>query len=399
MYVEKSCMLKKMDKKVFGVLFFSIFTSVTGVGIVVPLLPVYAHDLGATGIYIGLIFGAFSLSRTIFMPYFGRLSDKNGRKPYIVSGLFAYTLVSVAFLFANDVNSLIVVRFIQGIASAMMMPVIQAYVGDITPAGNEGLTMGMFSMSMFFGLSAGPLMGGTINDRLGLDISFLCMGFLTLIGFLCSLFLLPPTKSERINSHGKNPVEWKLLLKDINLVGFFIFRFAYASCIGVIWGFMPVFADSEFGLSSSSIGIIIMLGVFVSGLIHMPMGYVADRTSRKMMVIIGGLITVIAMLAFIWTDSFFDLFIANMLFGLGGGVSMPALMALVVVEGNKTRSMGSVMGLLTMAHSFGMLTGAFLGGLVMDLFYLRLAFPFGSIIMALGVMLFFVCTYRKQEQN
>ena len=73
-----------LDKKIFGTLFFSIFTAVTGVGIVVPLLPVYAHDLGASGLYIGLIFGVFSLSRTVFLPYFGRLSDKKGRKPFIV---------------------------------------------------------------------------------------------------------------------------------------------------------------------------------------------------------------------------------------------------------------------------------------------------------------------------
>ncbi|MBW2584501.1 MAG: MFS transporter, partial [Deltaproteobacteria bacterium] len=71
----------KLDKKIFGTLFFSIFATVTGVGIVVPLLPIYAHDLGASGLYIGLIFGAFSMSRTVFLPWFGRLSDIKGRKP------------------------------------------------------------------------------------------------------------------------------------------------------------------------------------------------------------------------------------------------------------------------------------------------------------------------------
>ena len=81
------------DRKIFGTLFFSIFATVTGVGIVVPLLPVHANDLGASGLYIGLIFGAFSLSRTIFLPYFGRLSDKKGRKPFIVAGLFSYAVI------------------------------------------------------------------------------------------------------------------------------------------------------------------------------------------------------------------------------------------------------------------------------------------------------------------
>ena len=84
------------NKHIFSILFFSLFATITGVGIVVPLLPVYAYDLGASGLYIGLIFGSFSLSRTIFLPYFGRLSDRKGRKPFIIAGLGAYALLSGA---------------------------------------------------------------------------------------------------------------------------------------------------------------------------------------------------------------------------------------------------------------------------------------------------------------
>ena len=164
--------MQKLNKSIFSTLFFSIFATVTGVGIVVPLLPVYAHDLGAGGLYIGLIFGAFSLSRSVLMPYFGRQSDKKGRKPYIVPGMFAYTLISIAFVFSKNINSLIVLRFVQGAASAMLLPVIQAYVGDITPRGREGFTMGIFNMSLFLGLSLGPLLGGVIKDHFSLNAAF-----------------------------------------------------------------------------------------------------------------------------------------------------------------------------------------------------------------------------------
>ena len=132
-------------------------------GIVVPLLPVYARDLGASGLYIGMIFGVFSLSRTFLLPYFGRLSDRKGRKPFIVAGLFAYALVSVAFIFSDRVDLLIGVRFFQGMASAMIMPVIQAYVGDISSPGREGFIMGLFNMSMFLGLSLGPVVDTNAN--------------------------------------------------------------------------------------------------------------------------------------------------------------------------------------------------------------------------------------------
>jgi DHA1 family multidrug resistance protein-like MFS transporter len=388
--------MKKIDKNIFGILFFSMFGTVTGVGIVVPLLPIYAHDLGASGLYIGLIFGAFSISRTFLLPYFGRKSDQKGRKPFIVAGLFAYTVVSLAFMLSNSVESLIALRFLQGIASAMIMPAVQAYVGEITPTGREGFTMGLFNMSMFLGLSIGPLIGGIIRDRFSLGTSFASMGFLTFLGFMLSFFLLPPTKSERVVSRGIEPLPWKWVLQDKEMAGLFFFRLAYAACIGVIWSFLPVLADLEFSLSSSSIGILVAIGVFSSGLLHVPMGFMADRVNRKMMVVAGGLIITYAIFSFDWADSYGDLLSASILFGLGGGVSMPALMALAVLKGGEIDGMGSVMGLLAMAHSLGMLAGSLLAGLMMDVSRLRNAFPAGAVMMMLCLGLFILLTHHKK---
>jgi len=391
--------MNKLDKKIFGTLFFSIFAAVTGVGIVVPLLPIYAHDLGASGLYIGFIFGAFSLSRTFFLPLFGRLSDIKGRKPFIVPGFLAYALISGAFVYSTSVNTLIVIRFFHGIASAMLMPVIQAYIGDITPKGREGITMGLFNMSLFLGLSLGPLIGGIIKDHFNLQASFICMGLLAFIGFFLSLFLLPPTISERGISYGKNPFSWGKLLYDRQVVGLFLFRFAYLVCVGIIWGFIPLLADMEFAASGSLIGILVMLGVFISGLIHIPMGYLADKISKKLMVAAGGLIVSYAILSFKWADQLSDLIRATVFFGLGGGVSMPALMAMVVLKGSRINAMGSIMALLTVAHSVGMLVGALLGGLMMDLFQLRWAFPLGAVVMLICTGLFLVGMYPHKALN
>lgn len=391
--------MNSINKKIFGTLFFSIFATITGVGIVIPLLPIYARDMGASGLYIGLIFGSFSLSRTFFLPYFGRLSDKKGRKPFIVIGLFTYALISLAFIFSHSVESLIVLRFIQGITSALILPVTQAYVGDITPKGKEGFTMGLFNMSIFLGLSIGPLIGGWVHDRFNLQATFVAMAFLALIGFLSSLLLLPPTRSEQSLSRKNGLISWAQLLQDKELIGLFIFRFTYLACIGIILGFLPVYADSAFSLSSSSIGILVMIGIFVSGLMQIPMGFLADRVNRNLMIITGGLITGIAIFLLEWADSFWDLFFDNVLFGLGGGISMPALMALVLIKGNNAKAMGSVMALMTMAHSMGMFAGSILAGLVMDIFQLRQAFFLGSLIMGFGVCFFTICIYAPKPNG
>jgi MFS transporter, DHA1 family, multidrug resistance protein len=84
--------------------------------------------------------------------------------------------------------------------------------------------------------------------------------------------------------------------------------------------------------------------------------------------------------------------VSTILFGLGGGISMPALMALAVVKGHDVDAMGSVMGLLTMAHSSGILAGSLIAGAMMDFSRLRHAFPVGAGIMAACVGLFLVFT-------
>ncbi len=383
----------KIDKKIFSALFFSIFAAVTGIGIVVPLLPVYAHDLGASGFYIALIFGGFSISRTLFLPMFGRWSDKKGRKPFLTAGLFFYFIISLAFILARDLHSLVLLRFIQGAASAMIMPVAMAYVGDITPEGKEGTAMGIFNMSIFLGLSIGPLLGGAISDLFSLQAAFAWMGALAFAAFCLTAIFLPPVGSEKIVFSGFQPIPWNQLMLDFSILRLFIFRMVYATCIGIIWGFLPVYGAVSFGLSSAAIGTLVMLGVAVNGVIHVPMGMVADRVDKRKLVICGGVIAAGGISVMGFANGFWGLFLASAVFGIGGGIAMPSLMALAVVSGNQNAAMGAVMAMITIAHSLGMLLGSLFAGVMMDLIGLQLAFPAGAVIMLAGVGAFILLTY------
>lgn len=376
-----------MAWQILGILFLAIFVSMLGAGLVGPLLPVYAHQLGATGLYIGFIFAAFSLSRSILLPLFGRLSDVKGRKPFITLGLLAYFGASIAYIFSASVNAIILVRAFQGAAAAMILPVARAYAGEITPKGKEGTVMGVFNVSLYGGLSAGPVIGGLFKDMFGIQAAFLSMGLVCLLGFMACLVFLPSRKEEKVQLAAHAPLPYRTLLRDRNILGLFLFMLTHTMCVGTIWSFAPLLADVGLGMSSTEVGFVITLTVLMSALLMAPMGFAADRVNKRFLVLIGGLITAFAMTFFYTGQEPLTLFGASVFVGAGGGVSLPSIMAMGVVIGRAKDSMGSVMAVLTMGHSLAMVLGPVLAGLIMDTLNMRLAFLVGAMTMFLGTVL------------
>lgn len=373
------------ESRIFLILFLSVFVTTMGASIIGPLLPIYAHKLGADAFQIGLIFSAFSFTRSIFVPYFGKLSDIKGKKPIILTGLLFYSLLSVLYFLSNGIWHLIALRLIQGFASAMILPVAQAYVGIITPNSCEGRTMGLFNVSLYGGLSCGPIVGGIVRDHSGIRYSFLSMGVLACIGLFLCLFFLPPIEEEpKISSSRPKTVPYLVLIKDFTIFSLFLFRVCLTICIGIMWTFLPLFANTKLGLSSTKIGILLSIHVLSSGLFQIPMGYLADKANRKAMIIAGGILGIASTLFLSVASSFWQIAIVNAILGLSAGISVPAVMAISVIEGRRTSSMGSIMGLMAQAHSVGMFFGPIIAGLLMESISMRSTFIFSGLILFLG---------------
>jgi DHA1 family multidrug resistance protein-like MFS transporter len=115
-----------MDKKAFFVLVGTMLISMLGFGIVVPLLPIYADQMGASALEIGFINAGFSLTLLVALPIMGRLSDRSGRKVFLCLGLGILTVASLGFIWAQNPLQLILVRIFQGIGASMHLPIARS---------------------------------------------------------------------------------------------------------------------------------------------------------------------------------------------------------------------------------------------------------------------------------
>lgn len=118
------------------------------------------------------------------------------------------------------------------------------------------------------------------------------------------------------------------------------------------------------------------------------MGYLADRFSKRALTIAGGILAVMSVLYLNRASSFGELVLANGILGLAGGISFPAIMALGVIEGRRTNAMGSLMGLLALGHSLGMLAGPLLAGALIGFTSFGTVFILGAIILGVGTAVF-----------
>ena len=351
-------------KKVFPILAISTFSSMLGVGIIAPLLPLYAESLGASGLWIGVIFAAFSISRSVFMPLVGRISDRKGRRRFIVVGLLLYAAISLGYVWAGHVAELTLVRLLHGVASAMIIPIAQAYIGELSPKGEEGRWMGYFNACFFTGFAFGPLLGGLLTDYLSMEAAFYTMGALNLLAFLTALSLLPEVLPEKVRSRSPRPSFLSMRGSDL-MKGLVSYRLVYAVGRGSYMTFLPIFAAAALHLTPGQIGVVVAIHMLIVSLSQAFSGRIADVFDRKAMVIVGSLVSLGFLGLIPFTHNLWQLLGLSAFGALGGTLALPAASALTVEEGRKY-GMGSALGLFNMAMSAGMSVGPIIGGVVND---------------------------------
>ncbi len=374
-----------MIKKVFPILAVSLFSAMLGVGLVSPLLPLYAQDMGATGTQLGIIFAAYGISNSILTPIMGRLSDRRGRKIFLIIGLLFYSIISLGYVWAADVSQLTLVRAIQGAAGAMIIPIAMAYIGDLSPEGEEGKWTGYANAAFFSGFGIGPLLGGALAERFGINASFYAMGGLCLLAFLVAIRFLPRIEQRKIGE--KSRLSLKEMSTSPIIRGLFSFRLVQAVARGGIMTFLPIFAAASIGLGTTLIGILLTVNFLPMIALIALGGRLADRFNKKTLVILGNLIYLITVTLIPLANTFWQQVWLSIPRAIGGALSMPAATAMTVEEGRKF-GMGSTISILMMAMSIGMAVGPTLSGVISDLVGVNAVFYFGGAIGLIGTGLF-----------
>lgn len=266
-----------------AVLFAVVFINLVGFGLVVPLLPFFAQSLKAEAWQITLMFSAYSLGQFFAEPFWGRLSDRVGRKPVLLVTLVANALGYLMLAFVPNIWLAVAVRLFTGLGAGNISTV-QGYVADVTPPEQRAGRMGLIGAAFGLGFIVGPGLGGLLTQpqlgRLGYQLPiFLAAALAALAAVGVMVFLresrakADPTAARSAFLAGlkdarTNPVVSRVLVVTlIYMAGFS----AMESVFGLWSESRYAWGAREVGLSFMIVGVISVLN----------QGFLAGRLARR----------------------------------------------------------------------------------------------------------------------
>ncbi|MFX1508249.1 MAG: MFS transporter, partial [Promethearchaeota archaeon] len=192
-----------------GVLFLAVFIDLLEFGIIIPLLPFWTLKLGATPFIYGVLASLYSLMSFAFAPIWGGISDRWGRRPVILAGLFGTILglgllSLAALLFTDSLILIFISRIVGGAFTAATLPTSQAYIADTTSGKDRAKGFGLLGAAFGLGFALGPGIGGLLSFFGGYALPAVFATVIAIVNFVAAIKYLPESLTEEKRERRKD---------------------------------------------------------------------------------------------------------------------------------------------------------------------------------------------------
>jgi MFS family permease len=377
-------------KKSEGVLFAAVLVDMLGFGIVMPVLPFYATALDATPLEVTVIIASFSAMQLAAAPLWGRVSDRRGRRPLILAGLFASAVSYLIFGLADSVFVLLLSRMAAGAAGGTIS-VAQAYIADTTKAEDRAHGLGLLGAASGLGVMLGPALGGFVGSWGGLAApGFVAAGLCALNG-VAALVLLPESRVRpaQHEPHGETATlrGWVRTMTRYPLSLLLSVYFLGISSFTAMSALLALYAEARFGLEAHDVGLLFTLAgattVVVRGVL---LGRLVRRFGEPFTVRVGTVGLGLALGALVVIPSAAWLWPVVPLYAFGAGTLFPALASLVS-RATDEASQGSVLGGSQVVGGSGRVVGPLWAGWLFQHVGVRSPFAVGAGVLAAPFLL------------
>ncbi|WP_035300008.1 MFS transporter [Brevibacillus thermoruber] len=375
-----------MKKKYLALLFLVAFLTMLGFGIIIPILPYFAENVGASSLQIGILFASYNIMQLLFAPIWGMLSDRIGRKPLIAFGLFGFSVTFILFGLAESYAEMLAYRIIGGIVSAAAMPTVTAMVADLFPPEERAKGMGVIGAGVGLSFVFGPVLGGLLSGW-GFAVPFFVSGGVALLTFLIILFALPeslPREKRTGSSRDKRGNPLAALFGPLSLLYgiMFIVSFAFS---GLETTF-ALYINDLYGYSSKDLGYMFLVMGIISAFVQGGLiGKMVKRMGEPLVLTIGLILYGIGFFAIPLAANFWALALTLSLFGAGQGMIRATGTAMITQR--TTQGQGVTSGTISSMDSLGRILGPLAGGAVYG-WYQSGPFIVGGVLMVVMLVLF-----------
>ncbi|GGI66347.1 MFS transporter [Enterococcus alcedinis] len=343
----------------------NLFLVFLGVGLVIPVIPQLKEEMNFSGATMGMMISIFAIAQLIASPLTGMLSDKIGRKKLIATGMIIFSISELLFGLAQTKNGFYFSRGLGGVAAALVMPSVTAYVADITDISERPKAMGLVSAAISGGFIIGPGIGGFIAHY-GIRAPFFAASFVALVGFIVSLIILKePKKKQVVHSNLEKSSIWDILKNPI-FTSLFVIILISSFGLQAFESIYSIMTSVNFGFTISQIAMIIT----VSGTIALVcqifffnwiVSHISEMKLIQLTFFVSGLF--IAVIAF--TDSKLVVILSTFMIFLSFDLFRPAVTT--YLSKNAGDQQGTINGLNSTFTSFGNILGPMAAGSLFDI--------------------------------